>query len=117
MCFQYLRKLRDQNRHFDLIVLDPPNSPPPLPLLNAPPAVTRTSTCLLSSCCVRGSARHVFLLGGVSADLFRKIVAGAALDAGSDAQVIDQFHSTPDHPVSLAFPEGEYLKGLLCHVS
>jgi 23S rRNA (cytosine1962-C5)-methyltransferase len=51
--------------------------------------------------------------GGIDAALFRKIVAGAALDAGANASVIGRFAASADHPVSLAFPEGEYLKGLL----
>ena len=51
--------------------------------------------------------------GGIDAELFRKIVAGAALDAGVDASVIARYGAGADHPVALAFPEGEYLKGLL----
>jgi 23S rRNA (cytosine1962-C5)-methyltransferase len=53
--------------------------------------------------------------GGVSADLFQKIVAGAAADAGASARILDRFHASPDHAVLLEFPEGEYLKGLLLH--
>ena len=55
--------------------------------------------------------------GGVSADLFQKIIAGSALDAGVDAQIIEHLGPGPDHPVALNFPEGEYLKGLLCRVA
>jgi 23S rRNA (cytosine1962-C5)-methyltransferase len=51
--------------------------------------------------------------GGVSADLFQKIVAGAALDARADAAIVGRFGASADHPVALNFPEGEYLKGLL----
>ena len=51
--------------------------------------------------------------GGIGAELFRKIVAGAALDAGRSARIVQQLHGAADHPVDLAFPEGEYLKGLL----
>ena len=54
--------------------------------------------------------------GLVSADLFQKIVFGAALDAGRDTQVIERLTQAPDHPVLLSFPEGEYLKGLICRV-
>ncbi|MNC95521.1 Ribosomal RNA large subunit methyltransferase I [compost metagenome] len=54
--------------------------------------------------------------GGVSADLFRKIVAGAALDADTDAQVVARLGASADHPVALNFPEGDYLKGLICRV-
>jgi 23S rRNA (cytosine1962-C5)-methyltransferase len=54
--------------------------------------------------------------GGVSVDLFQKIIAGAALDAGVNAQILERLGAGPDHPVALNFPEGEYLKGLLCRV-
>jgi 23S rRNA (cytosine1962-C5)-methyltransferase len=54
--------------------------------------------------------------GGVDAELFRKIVAGAALDAGRNARIVQHLHGAADHPVDLAFPEGEYLKGLLLQV-
>ena len=52
--------------------------------------------------------------GGVDAGLFQKIVAGAALDAGVEAQIVEHLSQGPDHPVSLHFPEGTYLKGLIC---
>jgi 23S rRNA (cytosine1962-C5)-methyltransferase len=51
--------------------------------------------------------------GGISADLFQKIVAGAALDAHVDAQIAQRLSPGADHPVLLSFPEGDYLKGLL----
>jgi 23S rRNA (cytosine1962-C5)-methyltransferase len=51
--------------------------------------------------------------GGVSADLFQKIVAGAALDAGVEALILERLSQAPDHPVALNFPEGAYLKGLV----
>jgi 23S rRNA (cytosine1962-C5)-methyltransferase len=54
--------------------------------------------------------------GGVPADLFQKIVAGAALDAEVDAHIVERLGAGPDHPVALNFPEGEYLKGLICRI-
>jgi 23S rRNA (cytosine1962-C5)-methyltransferase len=52
--------------------------------------------------------------GGIDATLFQKIVASAALDAGTDATIIEYLSQGSDHPVSLHFPEGAYLKGLVC---
>jgi 23S rRNA (cytosine1962-C5)-methyltransferase len=49
----------------------------------------------------------------VSAELFQSIVAGAALDAGVEAKILERFGAAADHSVALSFPEGEYLKGLL----
>ena len=115
--FQYLRKLRDQNRSFDLIILDPPKFAPTAASAERAARGYKDINLLGFKLLRPGGLLATFSCsGGVSADLFRKIVAGAALDAGADAQVLDQLHSTPDHPVSLAFPEGEYLKGLLCRV-
>jgi len=51
--------------------------------------------------------------GGVPADLFQKIVAGAAQDAQAEATIVARLAASADHPVALAFPEGDYLKGLL----
>ena len=116
--FQYLRKLRDQNRQFDLIILDPPKFAPTAAAAERAARGYKDINLLGFKLLRPGGLLATFSCsGGVSADLFRKIVAGAALDAGVTAQVIDQFHSTPDHPVSLAFPEGEYLKGLLCRIN
>ena len=51
--------------------------------------------------------------GAIQAELFQSIVAGAALDAGVEAKIIERFSGSADHPVALSFPEGDYLKGLL----
>jgi 23S rRNA (cytosine1962-C5)-methyltransferase len=54
--------------------------------------------------------------GHVDAALFQKIVAGAALDSGRDAQIIERLSQPPDHPIGIEFPEAEYLKGLILRV-
>ena len=48
--------------------------------------------------------------------LFQKVVAGAALDARRTARIIGRLHQPSDHPVPMAFPEAEYLKGLVVEV-
>ena len=115
--FQLLRRLRDQARQFDLIILDPPKFAPTSATAERAARGYKDINLLAFKLLRAGGLLATFSCsGGVSAELFRKIVAGAALDAGAQAQVIKQFHAAPDHPVSLAFPEGEYLKGLLCRV-
>ena len=115
--FQHLRKLRDQNRQFDLIILDPPKFAPTAASAERAARGYKDINLLAFKLLRPAGLLATFSCsGGVSADLFRKIVAGAALDAGADAQVIEQYHAASDHPVSLAFPEGEYLKGLLCRI-
>ncbi len=52
--------------------------------------------------------------GGVDAALFQKIVVGAALDAGVEAQIVARLSQAADHPIALNSPEGAYLKGLVC---
>ena len=51
--------------------------------------------------------------GGIAVDLFHKIVAGAGLDAGIDGLIYARLGAAPDHPMTVTFPEGEYLKGLV----
>ena len=55
--------------------------------------------------------------GGIDRLLFQKIIAGAALDANIDAKILEHLSQGADHPVALNFPEGAYLKGLICQVS
>jgi len=65
----------------------------------------------------RGGILATFSCSGlVSADLFQKIIFGAAVDAGRDVQILERLTQAPDHPVLLSFPEAEYLKGLICRV-
>jgi 23S rRNA (cytosine1962-C5)-methyltransferase len=54
--------------------------------------------------------------GHVDVGLFQKIVAGAAVDAGRDAQILARLSQPADHPVALQFPEADYLKGLVLRV-
>ena len=79
---------------------------------SAPRAPTRTSTGSPCSCCGRAARCFTFSCsGGIGADLFHKIVAGAGLDAGVDGFFYARLGAAPDHPMTVTFPEGEYLKG------
>ena len=112
--FQALRTLRDQAREFDLIVLDPPKFAPTAK--HAPAAARGYKDINMGAMRLlrRGGLLATFSCSsGVSEDLFHKIVAGAAADAGMSATLLDWFHAAPDHPSLLEFPEGDYLKGLL----
>jgi 23S rRNA (cytosine1962-C5)-methyltransferase len=112
--FAELRTLREAGRTFDLIVLDPPKFAPTAK--HAPNAARAYKDINLHALRLlrRGGLLATFSCsGGVSADLFQKIVAGAALDAKADASIVGRLGASADHPVALAFPEGDYLKGLL----
>ena len=111
--FEELRRLRDSGAAFDMIVLDPPKLRLRRRTPNARRARTRTSTCSRLLLAPGGLLATFSCSGGISAELFQKIVAGAALDAHADGQIIGHLTASGDHPVALNFPEGDYLKGLL----
>jgi 23S rRNA (cytosine1962-C5)-methyltransferase len=115
--FQLLRRLRDQGRRFDAVVLDPPKFAPTAAFAERAARGYKDINLLAFKLLRPGGVLMTFSCsGGVSRELFQKIVAGAASDAGVDAQILRWMSAASDHPVALAFPEGEYLKGLLCRV-
>ncbi|MDP2804486.1 MAG: class I SAM-dependent methyltransferase [Gallionellaceae bacterium] len=112
--FLALRKLRDQNKKFDLIILDPPKFAPTAAFAEKAARGYKDINLLGFKLLNPGGLLFTYSCsGGINDELFQKIIAGAALDAGVDAQIVRKLHATPDHPVLLSFPEGAYLKGLL----
>jgi 23S rRNA (cytosine1962-C5)-methyltransferase len=112
--FAALRGLRDADRRFDLIVLDPPKFAPTA--AHAPKAARAykdINLLALKLARPQGLLVTFSCSGGVSPELFQKIVAGAAADAGTATQMVERLQADADHPVLLSFPEGEYLKGLV----
>ncbi len=112
--FQALRAFRDQGRSFDLIILDPPKFAPTSAQAQRAARGYKDINLLAFKLLRPGGLLVTFSCsGGISLELFQKIVAGAALDAGVEAQIVETLHQGVDHPVSLNFPEGAYLKGLV----
>jgi len=112
--FRYLRELCAQKRSFDAIVLDPPKFAPTQRHAQAASRAYKDVNLYALKLLRPGGLLATFSCsGGVSAELFQKIVAGAAADAGVSATILERFQAAADHPVLLEFPEGEYLKGLL----
>ena len=112
--FAALRLLRDKARAFDLVILDPPKFAPTVQFVEKAARAYKDINLLAFKLLRPGGMLATFSCsGGVSPDLFQKIVAGAALDAGVDAQILKRLGPGEDHPVALSFPEGDYLKGLL----
>jgi 23S rRNA (cytosine1962-C5)-methyltransferase len=112
--FSHLRTLRDRGASFDMVVLDPPKfAPTAAQAKNAARAYKDINLLAFKLLAPGGLLATFSCSGGVSAELFQSIVAGAALDAKADAKIIERFGAAADHPVALEFPEGEYLKGLL----
>jgi 23S rRNA (cytosine1962-C5)-methyltransferase len=111
---QTLRQCLEQGRSFDAIVLDPPKFAPSAAHAERAARAYKDINRLALKLLAPGGLLFTFSCsGGISADLFHKIVAGAGLDAGVDGYILDRVGATPDHPQTICFPEGEYLKGLL----
>ena len=109
-----LRQFVDQGKTFDAIVLDPPKFAPTSAhaerAARAYKDINRLAFKLLEP---SGVLFTYSCSGGVNADLFHKIVASAGSDAGVDGYISERMGGAPDHPMTIAFPEGEYLKGLV----
>ena len=119
--FTGLRTLRAAGERYDLIILDPPKFAHTAAHADrAARAYKDINLHALQLLAQGGLLMTYSCSGGVSAELFQKIVAGAALDAGASTQmrarIVQRLQGTADHPVDLAFPEGDYLKGLLLQV-
>jgi 23S rRNA (cytosine1962-C5)-methyltransferase len=115
--FGQLRAWREQGREFDVIILDPPK------FAHSPRQVEKATRGykdinLLAFQLLRPNGLLItFSCSGlVDADLFQKVVFGASVDAGREAQIVQRLSQPADHPVLLSFPEGQYLKGLVCRV-
>jgi 23S rRNA (cytosine1962-C5)-methyltransferase len=112
--FKYLRILRDQAESFDLIILDPPKfAPTAAQAERAARGYKDINLLALKLLNPQGYLLTFSCSGGISEELFQKIVAGAALDAGVEAVIVKRLFQAIDHPVALNFPEGAYLKGIL----
>ena len=113
--FQLLRRFRDENRSFDMIILDPPKFAPTAAQAEGAARGYKDINLFAFKLLRPGGILATFSCsGGIDAGLFQKIIAGAALDAGFDAQIVEHLSQGADHPVLLNFPEGTYLKGLIC---
>ena len=112
--FTELRSLRNQQAAFDLIVLDPPKFAPTAAHAERAARAYKDINLLAFKLLAPGGLLATFSCsGGIGGDLFQKIVASAAVDARAQATIVSRLSASRDHPVTLAFPEGEYLKGLL----
>lgn len=115
--FTVLRKYRDQARTFDAIILDPPKFVQSKSQLEGGLRGYKDINLLAFKLLKPGGSLVTFSCSGqVGAELFQKVVFGAAVDARRDAQIIAHLSQASDHPILLSFPESEYLKGLVCRV-
>lgn len=112
--FDELRRLKSAGETFDLIVLDPPKFAPSAAHAERAARAYKDINLLGCKLLAPGGLMMTYSCsGGIGVELFQKIVAAAALDAGRTARIVKRLQGAADHPIDLAFPEGEYLKGLL----
>ena len=110
----FLRRSLEAGRRWDAIVLDPPKfAPTAVHAERAARAYKDINRLALLALAPGGLLFTFSCSGGIGPELFHKIVAGAGLDAGVDGAIVERVGAAPDHPQTLCFPEGEYLKGLL----
>jgi 23S rRNA (cytosine1962-C5)-methyltransferase len=115
--FEILRKFRDERKTFDLIILDPPKFTESVSQIQKASRGYKDINLLALKLLNPGGILFTFSCSGhISSELFQKIVAGAALDSGREVKIIKQLTQSSDHSVSLNFPKGLYLKGLVCAV-
>ncbi len=115
--FEILRNYREKNRSFDVIILDPPKFVESKAHMGRGTRGYKDVNMLACQLLEPGGVLATFSCSGqVERELFQKIVADAALDAGREIQVMEWLSQASDHAVDLAFPEGLYLKGLIGRV-
>ncbi len=111
---QSLRRFHQEGRSFDAIVLDPPKFAPTAAHAERAARAYKDINRLAFKILEPGGVLFTYSCsGGIDADLFHKIVASAGSDAGVDGYISERLQGAPDHPMTIRFPEGEYLKGLV----
>jgi 23S rRNA (cytosine1962-C5)-methyltransferase len=117
--FQILRDWRTsaERTEYDVVILDPPKFASNKQQVERALRGYKDINLLALQLVKSGGILATFSCSGlVSADLFQKVLFGAAVDAGREVQILEWRHQDVDHPVAITFPEGEYLKGLICRV-
>jgi len=115
--FQVLREYRDRGERFDLVVLDPPKFIHSAQQLQRGCRGYKDINMVAMKLLNKNGQLVTFSCSGhLSPELFQKVIADAALDAGRSASIVSVLGQPPDHPVALNFPEGGYLKGLVCYM-
>ena len=116
--FKYLRKLRDTNKQFDVIILDPPKFAESVSQIEKASRGYKDINLLALKLLKKNGVLFTFSCSGhIVPELFNKIIADAATDAGREVHILKYLTQSPDHTILTSFPEGLYLKGLICKVN
>ncbi|WOH38290.1 class I SAM-dependent methyltransferase [Thalassotalea fonticola] len=115
--FKLLRQYREQGKKFDMIILDPPKFAESKAQLKGACRGYKDINMLAMQLLNKNGLLLTFSCSGLmDTGLFQKIVADAALDARREGRIVERLHQAADHPISLNYPEGYYLKGLVCQM-
>ncbi|MDN3653105.1 class I SAM-dependent methyltransferase [Thalassotalea ponticola] len=115
--FKLLRRYRDEGKQYDMIILDPPKFAESKAQLKGACRGYKDINMLAMQLLKPGGYLFTFSCSGLmDAGLFQKIVADAALDARREGKIIERLQQAADHPIALSYPEGYYLKGLICQI-
>lgn len=116
--FKYLRKLRDTNKQFDVIILDPPKFAESVSQIEKAARGYKDINLLALKLLKNNGVLFTFSCSGhIVPDLFNKIIADAAADAGREVHILKYLTQSPDHTMLTSFPEGLYLKGFVCKIN
>lgn len=115
--FKLLRQYREEGKLFDTIVMDPPKFAENKAQLTGACRGYKDINMVAMQILKPGGTLLTFSCSGLmDQNLFQKVVADAALDAGKELLIMERLNQAPDHPISGNYPEGFYLKGLICKV-
>ncbi|MEW6996953.1 class I SAM-dependent methyltransferase [Colwelliaceae bacterium BS250] len=115
--FKLLREYREAGKKFDMIILDPPKFAESKAQLNGACRGYKDINMLAMQLLNKNGILFTFSCSGLmETGLFQKVVADAALDAQREGRIVERLHQASDHPISLNYPEGYYLKGLICQM-
>jgi 23S rRNA (cytosine1962-C5)-methyltransferase len=114
-CFALLERYVQTGRQFELIILDPPSFATSKRQFHAAVrAYTRLNQLALRCLVPDGLLASASCTSQVGPESFRAMLATAAAEAGRRLQIIHDAGQPVDHPVPAHFPEGRYLKFVLC---
>ena len=115
--FEIMRAYENNKWKFDVVILDPPKFAHSKRQVEKATRGYKDINLLGMKLIKPGGVLITFSCSGsVSADLFQKVLFGAAVDAGRHVQIIERLSQGSDHPILLTYPESEYLKGVVCRV-
>ena len=115
--FKLLRRYREEKRRFDMIILDPPKFVESKAQLTGACRGYKDINMIAMQLLNPNGLLLTFSCSGLmEASLFQKVVADAALDAKRNVYFVERLQQAADHPISSNYPEGYYLKGLVCQV-